>query len=118
MKNSNETETLRAAIVLLKEKKALELIQLKDQYHFTYESLQPVNIIKRAFGQMATSSEFKGNILSSVIGIASGYLTKKVLLGSTHNPVKRILGSILQFAITNVVTKQSEKKLDNDLPNV
>lgn len=118
MKNSNETETLRAAIELLKEKQALELIQLKDQYHFTYESLQPVNIIKSAFRQMATSSEFKGNILSNVIGIASGYLTKKVLLGSTHNPVKRLLGTILQFAITNVVTKQSEKKLDNDLQNV
>jgi hypothetical protein len=49
--------------------------------------------------------------------MTTGYLTKKVLLGGTHNPIKRILGTILQFAITNIVTKQSEKKIDNDLQN-
>lgn len=66
---------------------------------------------------MATTSEFKGNILSNVIGITTGYLTKKVLLGSTHNPIKRILGTLLQFVITNVVTKHSEKVKENDLQN-
>ena len=35
------------------------------------------------------ASEFKGNILSNVIGISAGYLTKKVLLGSTHSPHKK-----------------------------
>jgi hypothetical protein len=39
-----------------------------------------------------------GNILNSVIGIASGYITKKVLLGSTHNPIK---GSWYNFTICN-----------------
>jgi hypothetical protein len=36
----------KEAIQLLKEKQAFELVQLKDQYHVTYESLQPVNLIK------------------------------------------------------------------------
>ncbi|MFV8441929.1 hypothetical protein [Flavobacterium sp. LB2P44] len=117
MKKINQTQVLKEAIQLLKLKQANELSQLKDQYHDTYESLKPLNIIKKAFGQMATTSEFKGNILSNVIGISTGYLTKKVLLGSTHNPIKRILGTLLQFVITNVVTKHSEKLKENDLEN-
>ncbi len=117
MKKPNATATLKEAIALLKLKQAEDLLQLKDQYYYTYESLKPVNLIKNAFGQIATTSEFKGNILSNVIGITTGYLTKKVLLGSTHNPIKRILGTLLQFVITNVVTKHSEKVKENELQN-
>jgi hypothetical protein len=29
-------------------------------------------------------------------------------LGSTHNPIKKVLGTILQFAITNFVSKKAE----------
>ncbi|MFV8355891.1 hypothetical protein ACNQGB_06885 [Flavobacterium sp. XS1P32] len=108
MKKQQETEILKEAIALLKVKQAEDLMQLKDQYYDTYESLKPVNLIKNAFGQLTTTTEFKGNILNSVIGIASGYVTKKVLLGSTHNPIKKVLGTILQFAITNFVSKKAE----------
>ena len=109
MKMNNESQVLQQAIQLLKEKQALELAQLTEQYHRTYESLQPVNLIKNVFGQLTNSSEIKGNILNSVIGLVSGYATKKVVLGSTHNPVKKILGAVLQFAITNFVSKKAEE---------
>jgi hypothetical protein len=118
MKKINQTEILKETIVLMKMKQADELVQLKDQYHYTIESLKPLNLIKNAFGQMATTSEFKGNILSNVIGISTGYLAKKVLLGSTHNPIKRILGTLLQFVITNVVTKHSDKSTEENSQNI
>ena len=108
MEKINQTEILKETILLMKMKQAEELVQLKDQYHYTIESLKPLNLIKNAFGLMATSPEIKGNILNNIVGMTTGYLTKKVLLGSTHNPIKRILGTMLQFVITNVVTKHSE----------
>ena len=108
MEKINQTEILKETILLMKMKQADELVQLKDQYHYTIESLKPLNLIKNAFGLIATSPEIKGNILSNIVGMTTGYLTKKVLLGSTHNPIKRILGTVLQFVITNVATKHSE----------
>ena len=117
MKKINQTDILKETILLMKMKQADELVQLKVQYHYTLESLKPLNLIKKVFGLVATSPEIKGNILSNVLGMTTGYLTKRVLLGGTHNPIKRILGTILQFAITNIVTKQSEKKIDNDPQN-
>ena len=118
MKKQNETEALKEAIAILKLKQAEDLVQLKDQYYYTYESLKPINILKKTFGQLSTSSEFKGNILNNVIGITTGYLTKKVLLGSTHNPIKRILGTVLQFVVTNIATKHAEKPKANDLQSI
>ena len=115
MKKINETQILKETILLMKMKQSEEFLQLKDQYLYTFESLKPLNLIKNAFGQMATSSEFKGNILSNVIGITTGYLTKKVLLGSTHSPIKRMLGTLLQFVITNLVTKHSEKSTQENI---
>ncbi|MFV8361073.1 hypothetical protein [Flavobacterium sp. LS1P3] len=108
MKKIHQTEILKETIILMKMKQAEELVQLKDQYQYTIESLKPLNLIKNAFGLMATSPEIKGNILNNIVGMTTGYLTKKVLLGSTHNPIKRILGTMLQFVITNLVTKHSE----------
>ncbi|MFV5686719.1 hypothetical protein ACM55I_14885 [Flavobacterium sp. GB2R13] len=108
MKKINQTDTLNETIALLENKQALELLSLKQQFELTYESLKPLNIIKSVFSEMTTSSDIKGNVISNVIGMSTGYLTKKVLLGSTHNPIKRILGTLLQLVITNVVTKHSD----------
>lgn len=118
MKRTNETETLKEAIQLFKLKQADALFQLKNQYHHTCESLKPLNLIKKAFGQIATSAEFKGNILSKALGIATGYFNRKVLLGSTYNPIKRILGTLLQFVMTNLVKKDSEKSKDNNFQSI
>lgn len=107
MKPINATDTLQEMIVLLQKKQTVELMQLKDHYHYTYESLRPLNIVKNIFTDMTTSAELRGNLINNIVGISTGYLTKKVMLGATHNPIKRILGTLLQFVITNVVTKYS-----------
>ena len=118
MKKINHTSTLKEAIELLKRKQEHELIELKDQYFYTYESLKPANLIKTAIGHLAHSSEFKANVLSNVVGLATGYLSKKVLIGSTQSPVKRILGTLLQFVITTAVSKRTEKTIETELENV
>ncbi|CAM4165720.1 MULTISPECIES: hypothetical protein [Flavobacterium] len=116
MKN-NHTNTLNEAIELLKLKRADELMQLKDQYHYTYESFKPINLIKKTIGQMAQSQEFKTNLLSNVVGLATGYISRKVIVGSTHSPMKKILGTVFQLLVTKVVANQTEKKIDKEMQN-
>ena len=109
MKNRTETDNLNEQILLLEQKQSIELKALKDQFHVTYESLKPINILKNAFTEVATSPTIKNNLLNNAIGMTTGYLSKKVLIGSTHNPLKNIFGTLLQFAIGNVVTKHSDQ---------
>jgi len=39
------------------------------------------------------------------MGIASGFLTNKIFVGRSGNIVRNLLGTILQFGVTNVVAQ-------------
>lgn len=100
----NETEALNEAIIALKEKRTKDLVLLKEQLLTAYESLKPINLIKSTFQEATSSSEIKSNIIGSAIGIGTGFISKKLWMGSSHNPVKRIFGTLIQFAVTSVAT--------------
>ncbi|MFV5695336.1 hypothetical protein ACM55G_07855 [Flavobacterium sp. LB3P122] len=107
MEKINQTNSLEQTILYLQDKQALELHALKQQFELTYESIKPINLIKSVFTEMTTSPNIKGNIVNNIVGMAIGYLTRRVLVGSTRNPIKKILGTLLQFVVTNVTTKHS-----------
>lgn len=104
----NETDILKEKIALLENQQAIELYALREQIHATYESLKPLNFLKNTLEEVSSSPDLKDNILNNVIGLTSGYLSKKILVGSTHNPIKQLVGTLLQFTIGNVVAKHSE----------
>ena len=106
MKKTDHQEALKERIYSLEFQKRDEFRHLKKQFHITYEGLKPLNILKSTFQDVTKSSEIKSTLINSAIGIATGYLSKKVLVGSSHNPIKRIFGTILEFVIANVVTKK------------
>ncbi|MFI5220080.1 MAG: hypothetical protein ACHQNT_11405 [Bacteroidia bacterium] len=108
MTHKNQTDALNETISLLQDKQAHQLKILREQFNITYESLKPINLIKSTFREVASSPEIKNNMVSNAIGLTTGYLSKKVLFGASHNPVKRLIGTFLQFAIANVVSKHSD----------
>ena len=104
----NETEALNEAIIELQQKRAKELVMLKEQLHTTYESLKPFNMIKSKLHEVSSSPDLKSNIISNAIGIGTGLLSKRFLGGSSHNPVKRLFGTLIQFAVASVVSKHAD----------
>jgi hypothetical protein len=113
------TEELRKAILLLEIKQANEGKLLKEQFSVTYESLKPVNLIKNTFSELITAPDLKGNLLNAVISLTAGYLTKKTIVGQSHNPIKTIIGSLLQMGVSNLVAKNADgiKSSVSDLIN-
>ena len=108
MRKITSTTELREAIFLLETKQANEARLLKEQFMITYESFKPVNLIKNSINELITSPQLKGNILNTTIGLAAGYLSKRVAVGSTHNPLKQLLGTFLKFGVTNIVSKNTD----------
>ena len=106
---------LRNAILQLEIKQAEEVKMLKEQFHLAYESIKPVNLIKNAFKEVFQSQDLKDNIINTTVGLAAGYVSRKIFEGSSNSPVKRILGSFLMFGITDVIAKNPEpvKSLGN-----
>ena len=108
MNQLNETDKLNEAIILVKNKRTLQLKIVKEQLHVTFESLKPINLIKNAFQEVTKSPELKSNILNNVIGLTTGYLSKKVIVGASHNPIKKLWGTFLQLVITSFVARHSD----------
>ena len=118
MNKINQTEALNKTIAALQEKKEIEFSLLKEQFQITYESLKPINLIKSTLANVASSPELKNNVLNNVIGLTTGYISKKVILGNTRNPIKILLGSLFQFAVANVVSKHTESLKSTDRKSV
>lgn len=108
MKSKSATETLNEMIVVQKMIYDNDLDLLKKQFHVAYESVKPINLVKNFFHETIASPELKNDFLSKIIGFGTGILSKKLLLGSTHNPVTKVLGTFLEFAVASKVSKHSE----------
>ena len=108
MQNITSTTALRNAIQLLEVEQGIKGNLLKDQFYLTVESLKPVTLIKNALHDISTSPKLVDNILSTTMGIASGFLTNRVFVGASGSLIRKLLGSVLQFGVTNVVAQHPE----------
>jgi len=108
MRKINSTTSLRDAIVYLEKKQVDEKELLKEQLHLAYNSMRPINLIKSTFKEATASMNLNESILSTSLGLASGYLSKKIFEGASRNPIKRFFGSVLMFAITSLVAKKPD----------
>ena len=103
----SETDALDETIRRLKLKQKEDLVLLKEQAQLTVESLKPINLLKRALQQIAASSEAKSNIASTVLALATGFLSKRAVMGVSHNPYKKILGTVLQLGIARLISNNA-----------
>jgi len=108
MQNITNSTELKFAIQLLEIEQKAKGLLLKEQVLLAYENLKPVNIIKNSINEVTQSTNLIDNILGTTVGLASGYIAKKIVIGATGNFIKKIVGSIMQFGITKVVTQNPE----------
>jgi hypothetical protein len=99
---------LKNAIQLLEVEQAEKRQLLKNQLSIAYESLRPINILRKALKDIASSDDLTDNILGTVSGLASGYLSKKVFIGTSGNLFRKLFGSILQLGVTTVVSQHPD----------
>jgi len=107
MKKPNETDSLNELIVLLEQQHDNDLLLLKEQFHVAYESIKPLNFIKRLVHEVTASPEIKEDIVGNVMGLATGFISKSFLVDKKSGGIKRVFATLLQFAIGNAVSKHS-----------
>lgn len=99
---------LKSQILLLEYKRSEELILLKAQFLVTYENLRPLNLIKNTLHELIDTPDPKEDLLTNTLSVAAGFISKKIVVGNTHNPIKQILGTVLQMAVSKLISKNSE----------
>lgn len=102
-------EDLERAIQDLETKQANELLLLRTQYQKTFEGLKPMNLIKGSFKDIVTAPDLKKTVVNAAIGLTTGFITKKLLIGKTSNPLKKILGFIVELVVAKKVVEQVDE---------
>ena len=108
MQNIKSSVELKNAIQLLEIDRSIKEQLLKVQFHVIYESVRPINIIKNTIKDITSSPILSENLLGSMIGLATGFISKKIVVGSSGNIFKKLLGSVIQFGVTNVVSNHND----------
>ncbi|WP_317898086.1 hypothetical protein [Aurantibacillus circumpalustris] len=99
---------LRQEILSLEIKQAREKALLKEQLLISYNSIQPVNLIKNAFSQLTETPDLKNELINTTMGAASGFLVNKLIVRGSHNPLKQILGTLLQIGVSSLVSNKTK----------
>jgi hypothetical protein len=108
MQKINTGSSLREAIIRLEIKRADEEKALREQLHVTYESMKPINVVKNLYNEVAASESLKDNLVNTSVGLVIGYLSKALFERVSHSPVRKLIGTVILFGITNAVRKNPE----------
>lgn len=109
MQNITTVNELRDAIKELEDKQAEEWPLLKEQFFNTYESFKPINVLKHTLKEAISAPDLKANIINTTIGLTTGFVAKKALIGKTYNPLKKLLGVVLEMTVANKIAKHADK---------
>lgn len=108
MNSITTSEELKAAIQQLELQQADELILLKEQYYKTKEGFKLTNLIKSKFKETISDPGLKTDAINAAIGFTSGILAKKLMIGKTINPFKKLLGIAVEMLVAGSVTKNAD----------
>ncbi len=109
MENINSVADIKNAIQLLEEEQTVKGEQLKEQLYLTFESLKPINLLKSTIKDISSSPYLIDNILGTATGLASGYLSKRIIVGASGNILRKLFGVVLQLGVTNMVARHPEE---------
>ena len=99
---------LKAVILQMENRKALQEQLLKEQFQKTYKSLKPINIIKSTIKEAVASQEIQDNVIETVANVVAGFLSKKIMSRKSEGDVKKYMEKMLQYGITTVVVNNAD----------
>jgi len=108
MGNITSSIGLKNNIQLLEIEQAILGQQLKEQFFITYESFKPANLLRNTFREVISSPHLIDDILGTAVGLATGFVSKKIVIGASGNLIRKLLGSITQLGVTTVVAQHPD----------
>jgi hypothetical protein len=107
MQKKDSAEELKNNIRLVQVTQSENRVLLKEQLLLTYDSIKPSSLIRSTLKEVTSSPFLVGNLAGTVIGLTTGYLSNKVVIGSSASLLRKLFGRILQFGVTRIISKNS-----------
>ena len=81
---------------------------MKKQFDLVAEKAKPANLIKSTISNVVKSPDIAFNVLGLATGMATGFLTKKIVVGSSRSLIRMFLGTTLQLGVTRFIAKHPD----------
>jgi len=107
MQKKDSAEELKNTIRLVQVTQSENRVLLKEQLLLTYDSIKPSSLIRSTLKEVTSSPFLVGNLAGTVIGLTTGYLSNKVVIGSSASLLRKLFGRILQVGVTRIISKNS-----------
>ena len=104
MENITSTAELKNAIVLLEMEQRAKGLELKEQF----SNINPLNLMSETLTGDDSSPGILENIVVGGVSLATGYLTRKIFVGSSGNVFRKLIGTALQFGATSIITQNAQ----------
>jgi hypothetical protein len=102
------SEELAEAIAALELKAKAQRRDLEETFSAVSENLKPLNLVKNGL-RSVFSGEHKGELFNALIGLGSGLLSRKLILGKTSGFVGKTVGKAIQWGMAGLVSQNAEK---------
>ena len=86
---------LKEAIAKLEKEQAVSAQLLKDEFRTTYESLNPLNLVKRTFSNIIESTEIRNDLLVLLMPLLTGFFIKKISGGTRRGQAFKQAGILV-----------------------
>jgi hypothetical protein len=106
-KKLENAEDLSNAIAELELKAAVQKRELRETFAVVSENLKPANLIKRGV-RSVFSGNHKEELVNILIGVGTGFLSRKLLLGKPRGFVGRTLAKAVQWGMAGLVSKNAD----------
>ena len=115
MQKLNSLQTLEVHIADLERRQKAQKEAITTEFQDFIESLKPANMLRKLFRSVNESPDLKTDIVKGAIGLGTGFLTNKLLLGKINGPFKALLATVLPAVMTKAAVDVPEKIKENGL---
>lgn len=109
MKPLYTSDQLRLDILALEARSLRQEEELKTTASALITSLKPANLIRSTFNSTFRTPGAGKNILKGALGLAAGFLSKKLFVMGSSNIVKKALGTVVELGVAKVVSRNADK---------
>lgn len=107
-KSITNSEELAEAIAVLELKATAQKREVEECYNVVAEEFKPLNLVKNGF-RSVFSGENKGDLINALIGLGSGLLSRKLILGRSNGFIGKTVGKAIQWGMAGIVSQNAEK---------
>ncbi len=111
--STSHMRTLENRILQLEKQQAQQMAELKISGSNIVQSFTPANMLKSAFQDIKSTPGLRATALDTAIGIGTGFISRKLMMGRSNSIFRKIAGNAVQFLVTNLVRKKIPQIREN-----